>query len=221
MSGKRPVDNKDNPDRRRALGLTPVSRETEERLAILVAELERWQKAKNLVSGATLDEVWTRHIADSLQLLDHAPQARRWLDLGSGGGFPGLVLGIRLSELGGHIDLVESNARKCAFLRQAARLTGAAVTVHAARIEEVMPSFLGKVEVVTARALAPLPLLLDWCKELLRTGVVGVFPKGQHLDAELTAAAKCWKIQASTFPSVTDSAARILVIRDAQKRADS
>jgi 16S rRNA (guanine527-N7)-methyltransferase len=221
MSDKQPVDNKDNPDRRRALGLTPVSRETEERLAILVAELERWQKAKNLVSGATLDEVWTRHIADSLQLLDHAPQARRWLDLGSGGGFPGLVLGIRLAELGGHIDLVESNARKCAFLRQAARLTGAAVTVHAARIEEVMPSFLGKVEVVTARALAPLPLLLDWCKELLRTGVVGVFPKGQHLDAELTAAAKCWKIQASTFPSVTDSAARILVIRDAQKRADS
>lgn len=221
MSGERLVDNRDNPDRRRALGLTPVSRETEERLAVLVAELERWQKAKNLVSGATLDEVWTRHIADSLQLLGHAPQARRWLDLGSGGGFPGLVLGIRLAELGGHIDLVESNARKCAFLRQAARLTGAAVTVHAARIEEVMPRFLGKVEVVTARALAPLPLLLDWCKELLRTGVVGVFPKGQHLDAELTAAAKCWKIQASTFPSVTDSAARILVIRDAQKRADS
>lgn len=221
MSGERLVDNRDNPDRRHALGLTPVSRETEERLAVLVAELERWQKAKNLVSGATLDEVWTRHIADSLQLLGHAPQARRWLDLGSGGGFPGLVLGIRLAELGGHIDLVESNARKCAFLRQAARLTGAAVTVHAARIEEVMPRFLGKVEVVTARALAPLPLLLDWCKELLRTGVVGVFPKGQHLDAELTAAAKCWKIQASTFPSVTDSAARILVIRDAQKRADS
>lgn len=221
MSSRDSVDNRDNPDRRRALGLTPVSRETEERLAILVSELQRWQKAKNLVSGTTLDEVWTRHIADSLQLLEHAPQARRWLDLGSGGGFPGLVLGIRLAELGGHIDLVESNARKCAFLRQAARLTGAAVTIHAARIEEVMPRFLGKIEVVTARALAPLPVLLDWCKELLRTGVVGVFPKGQHLDAELTAAAKCWKIQASTFPSVTDSAARILVIRDAQKRADS
>jgi 16S rRNA (guanine527-N7)-methyltransferase len=217
----RPVDNRENSDRRNALGLTPVSRETEERLAILVAELERWQKAKNLVSNATMDEVWTRHIADSLQLFDLAPEARRWLDLGSGGGFPGLVLGIRLAETGGHIDLVESNARKCAFLRHAARLTGAPVTVHNARIEAVMPQFLGKVEAVTARALAPLPLLLDWCKDLLRTGVIGVFPKGQYLDAELTEASKYWKIQASTFPSVTDSAARILVIRDAQKRAES
>ena len=211
----------DNSDRQRGLSLTPVSRETEERLAVLVAELERWQRAKNLVSTATLDEVWTRHIADSLQLFDHAPEARRWLDLGSGGGFPGLVLGIRLAEVGGHIDLVESNARKCAFLRHAARLTGAAVTVHAARIEDAMPQFLGKVDVVTARALASLPLLLDWCKDLLRTGVIGVFPKGQHLDAELTDASKYWKIQASTFPSVTDSAARILVIRNAQKRTDS
>ena len=211
----------DNSDRQRGLSLTPVSRETEERLAILVAELERWQRAKNLVSTATLDEVWTRHIADSLQLFDHAPEARRWLDLGSGGGFPGLVLGIRLAEVGGHIDLVESNARKCAFLRHAARLTGAAVTVHAARIEDAMPQFLGKVDVVTARALASLPLLLDWCKDLLRTGVIGVFPKGQHLDAELTEASKYWKIQASTFPSVTDSAARILVIRNAQKRTDT
>jgi 16S rRNA (guanine527-N7)-methyltransferase len=153
-------------------------------------------------------------------LLGHAPQARRWLDLGSGGGFPGLVLGVQLAELGGHIDLVESNARKCAFLRHAARLTGSPVTVHNARIEDVVDRFVGKVEAVTARALAPLPLLLDWCKELLRTGVTGVFPKGQHLEAELTAAAKYWKIQATTFPSVTDSAAAILVISGAEKRAD-
>jgi 16S rRNA (guanine527-N7)-methyltransferase len=214
------VDNEDNSDRLHAFHLTPVSRETEERLAILVSELQRWQKAKNLVSGATLDEVWTRHIADSLQLLDRAPDARRWLDLGSGGGFPGLVLGIRLAELGGHIDLVESNARKCAFLRHVARLTGAPVTVHAARIEDVVDGFVGKVDAVTARALAPLPLLLDWCKELLRTGVTGVFPKGQHLDAELTTAAKYWKIQATTFPSLTDSAAAIVVISGAEKRAD-
>ena len=215
------VGSVDNLDRQRGLSLTPVSRETEERLAVLVAELERWQRAKNLVSTATLGEVWTRHIADSLQLFEHAPEARRWLDLGSGGGFPGLVLGIRLAEVGGHIDLVESNARKCAFLRHAARLTGAAVTVHAARIEDAMPQFLDKVDAVTARALAPLPLLLDWCKDLLRTGVIGVFPKGQHLDAELTEASKYWKIQASTFPSVTDSAARILVIRNAQERTDT
>ena len=211
----------DKDDRRRALDLTPVSRETLERLDLLVSELERWQRAKNLVSGTTLSEVWTRHIADSLQLFARAPEARRWLDLGSGGGFPGLVLGICLIETGGRIDLVESNARKCAFLRHVARITGAPVTVHPKRIEEAIPAFTGQVDVVTARALAALPHLLDWCKELLRTGTIGVFPKGQHLDAELTEAAKYWKIQATTFPSVTDSAARILVVHEAQKRTES
>lgn len=211
----------DNDDRRRALRLTPVSRETEERLALLVAELKRWQAAKNLVSGATLADVWTRHIADSLQIFRLAPEAKRWLDLGSGGGFPGLVIGICLAEVdGGQIDLVESNARKCAFLRHAARVTGAPVRVHASRIEDAVPDFVGKVEVVTARALASLPQLLDWCEELLRTGTLGVFPKGQHLDAELTEAARYWKIQATTVPSVTDDAARILMVRSAERRAD-
>jgi 16S rRNA (guanine527-N7)-methyltransferase len=211
----------DKADRARALRLTPVSRETEERLAQLVAELQRWQAAKNLVSSTTLGEVWTRHIADSLQIFNLAPEARRWLDLGSGGGFPGLVIGICLAETGGHIELVESNARKCAFLRHAARLTGAPVTVHAARIEDVVGSFAGKVDVVTARALAPLPLLLGWCNELLRTGTLGLFPKGQHLEQELTEASKYWKIQASTISSVTDEAARILMVRAVEKRADS
>lgn len=211
----------DKSDRARALRLTPVSRETEERLSLLVSELVRWQAAKNLVSSATLAEVWTRHIADSLQIYNLAPDARRWLDLGSGGGFPGLVIGIRLAEGdGGHIDLVESNARKCAFLRHAARVTGAPVTVHAGRIEDVVTDFAGKIDVVTARALAPLPLLLDWCSELLRRGAVGLFPKGQHLEQELTEASKYWKIQASTILSVTDEAARILLVRAAEKRAD-
>ncbi len=188
---------------------------------MLVAELERWQVAKNLVSAATLGDVWTRHISDSLQIFDLAPEARHWLDLGSGGGFPGLVIGIRLAEAGlGRIDLVESNARKCAFLRHAARVTGAPVTVHAARIEDVVADFSGKIDVVTARALAPLPLLLTWCNDLLRTGALGLFPKGQHLEQELTEASKYWKIQASTILSVTDEAARILMVRSAEKRAD-
>ena len=204
----------DKSDRARALRLTPVSRETEERLALLVAELERWQAAKNLVSGATLADVWTRHVADSLQIARLAPDAKTWLDLGSGGGFPGLVIGICLAEFpGGRIHLVESNSRKCAFLRHAARLTGAPVTVHAARIEDVIGDFTGCVDVVTARALAPLPQLLDWCKELF-------FPKGQHLDAELTESSRYWKIQASTVSSVTDGAARILMVQAAEKRAD-
>ncbi len=190
-------------------------------MALLVAELERWQAAKNLVSSTTLGDVWTRHIADSVQIFNLAPQARRWLDLGSGGGFPGLVIGICLAESGaGRIDLVESNARKCAFLRHAARVTGAPVTVHAARIETVVVDFAGKIDVVTARALAPLPQLLTWCNELLRTGALGLFPKGQHLEQELTEASKYWKIQASTISSVTDEAARILMVRAAEKRAD-
>ena len=186
-----------------------------------MAELGRWQSAKNLVSSTTLTEVWTRHIADSLQLFALAPEASRWLDLGSGGGFPGLVVGICLAERpGGHIHLVESNHRKCAFLRHVARMTGAPVTVHAARIDDVIGDFTGQVDVVTARALAPLPQLLDWCKELLRTGALGLFPKGQHLDAELTDSSRYWKIQASTVSSVTDGAARILMVRAAEKRAD-
>ena len=211
----------DKTDRQRALRLTPVSRETEERLATLVAELERWQVAKNLVSSTTLADVWTRHIADSLQLFNLASERERWLDLGSGGGFPGLVIGICLAERGvGQIDLVESNARKCAFLRHAARVTGARVKVHPARIEDVVGNFAGKVDVVTARALAPLTQLLDWCEELLRTGTLGLFPKGQHLDTELTDSARYWKIQATTVSSVTDDAARILMIRSAERRAD-
>ncbi len=211
----------DKNDRQRALSLTPVSRETEERLALLVTELGRWQAAKNLVSSATLAEVWTRHIADSLQIFRLAEGRERWLDLGSGGGFPGLVIGICLAEQGkGQIDLVESNARKCAFLRHAARITGAPVKVHAARIEDVIGDFTGKVDVVTARALASLPQLLDWCEELLRTGTLGLFPKGQHLDAELTDSARYWKIQATTVSSVTDDAARILMVRSAERRAD-
>ena len=185
-----------------------------------MAELARWQAAKNLVSGSTLEQVWTRHIADSLQIFELASERKRWLDLGSGGGFPGLVLGIRLADTGGTIDLVESNARKCAFLRHVARMTGAPVRVHAARIEDVIGRFTGEVDVVTARALAPLPQLLGWCKDLLRTGTLGVFPKGQSLDAELTDSSRYWRIEASTVPSLTEASARILLVRSAEQRTE-
>lgn len=210
----------DNSRKREALRLTPVSRETEQRLDLLVAELRRWQAAKNLVSQATLDEVWHRHIADSLQVFAQAPEARRWLDLGSGGGFPGLVVAACLAGTGGSIDLVESNARKCAFLRHAARVMAAPARVHAARIEDVIDDFEGKVDVVTARALAPLPALLGWTNGLLRTGAIGVFPKGQHLDDELTDSSKYWNIQSSQIASVTDPTARILIVTAAEKRVD-
>jgi 16S rRNA (guanine527-N7)-methyltransferase len=199
-------------DRAVALALTPVSRETGERLDILARELRRWQEVKNLVGPGTLDRVWTRHIADSLQLLDLAPEARTWVDLGSGAGFPGLVLGIAAGERAAmHVELVESNGRKCAFLRHVVRLTGASVTVHQARVEAVIGRFTAA-EIVTARALAPLAQLLAWAEPLLTTGAAGLFPKGREVEAELTEAAKSWRFEADLVPSRTDSDARIVKI---------
>jgi 16S rRNA (guanine527-N7)-methyltransferase len=198
-------------DRAEAAVRAHVSRETGDKLALLAAELRRWQAIKNLVSPATLDEVWSRHIADSLQLADVAAEARTWLDLGSGAGFPGLVIALAIAvRPGAQVHLVESNGRKCAFLRHAARATGAPVKVHEARIEAVAAGFAGKVDVVTARALAPLPQLLAWSQELLKSGAVGVFPKGRDARAELTEAEKSWRFNAELLPSRTDSEARIV-----------
>jgi 16S rRNA (guanine527-N7)-methyltransferase len=210
-------------DRRSALSLTPVSRETEARLAILVAELERWQSAKNLISGATLSHIWSRHVADSLQLLNHVPgNAQHWLDLGSGGGFPGLPLAaVFAGQSGRSMTLVESNGRKCAFLRHAARVMEIKVTIHAARIEQALIGEVPKintVDVVTARALAPLSQLLTWTEKLLTSGTIGLFPKGQDVDQELTEAAKYWKFDVTIHQSLTDSAGRILRVSSLARR---
>jgi 16S rRNA (guanine527-N7)-methyltransferase len=189
-----------------------VSRETFEKLELLERELRRWQAIKNLVGPATLDQIWDRHIADSLQLLDLAPEARTWLDLGSGAGFPGLVLAIAGAERGLKVHLVESNSRKCAFLRHIARLTGSAAIIHEARLEAIIPSFIGKADVVSARALAALTQLLDWTAPVLKTGTIGLFPKGRDAEIELTEARKQWTFEAEILPSLTDSEARILRI---------
>jgi 16S rRNA (guanine527-N7)-methyltransferase len=196
---------------RRAADLN-VSRETFEKLELLERELRRWQAIKNLVGPATLDQVWDRHIADSLQLLDLAPEARTWLDLGSGAGFPGLVLAIAGVERGLKVHLVESNSRKCAFLRHIARLTGSAAIIHEARLEAIIPDFIGKADVVSARALAALTQLLDWTAPVLKTGTIGLFPKGRDAEIELTEARKKWTFEAEILPSLTDSEARILRI---------
>ncbi|WP_134500824.1 16S rRNA (guanine(527)-N(7))-methyltransferase RsmG [Microvirga pakistanensis] len=189
-----------------------VSRETRDKLNILERELRRWQAIKNLVGPATLDRIWDRHIVDSLQLLDLAPEAKTWVDLGSGAGFPGLVLAIAGQERGLKVHLVESNSRKCAFLRQIARLTGASAIVHEARLEVVIPSFVGKADVVSARALAALPQLLEWTEPMLKAGTIGLFPKGRDAESELTEARKRWTFKADILPSRTDSEARILRI---------
>mgnify|MGYP001405697327 CR=1 FL=1 len=190
-----------------------VSRETFEKLSLLESELRRWQAIKNLVGPGTLDQIWERHIVDSLQLLAYAPDtARLWLDLGSGAGFPGLVLAIAGQARGLEVHLVESNSRKCAFLRHVARLTGAKAVIHATRLESVVPSFVGKTDVVSARALASLATLLGWTAPLLKAGTIGLFPKGRDVDAELTEARESWKFAAEVLPSRTDSEARILRI---------
>jgi 16S rRNA (guanine527-N7)-methyltransferase len=189
-----------------------VSRETLERLDVLVAELERWQGIKNLVGPSTLSQAWIRHIADSLQLLEHAAPGARWLDLGSGAGFPGLVVALAGVERGLSVALVESNDRKCAFLRHVARLAGVAVTIHADRLEKIVPTYVGRADVVSARALAPLADLLSWTEPLLKTGTVGLFPKGKEAAAELTEAEKLWRFNTEILASRTDSDARIFRI---------
>lgn len=196
-----------------------VSRETMDRLRILVIELRRWQSIKNLVGPGTLDAVWTRHIADSLQLLALVPDApQAWLDLGSGAGFPGLVIAIAAPP-GSRVHLVESNSRKCAFLRHAARATGASAQVHEGRIEDLVSAFVGQVDIVTARALAPLTQLLAWSEPVLSKGPIGLFLKGREASSELTEAQRSWRFHYEAIPSRTDSQARILRIADLARQS--
>lgn len=200
-------------DKARALALTPVSRETEERLDRYVELLLHWQSKVNLVSPSTLRELWTRHVADSLQLIPLAPQARIWADLGSGGGFPGLPIALA-GEVVTRVHLIESNGKKAAFLREAVRVTGARAVVHQERAEKFGERRAETVHVVTARAVAPLKTLCNQAFPLLRGGAIGLFPKGQDVDVELTHAAKYWRLDASKVPSKTSSAGSIVVIRN-------
>jgi 16S rRNA (guanine527-N7)-methyltransferase len=206
-------------DRARALALFAVSRETADRLDKFVTLLLDWQARMNLIASSAVPGLWMRHIADSLQLLALAPEARRWADLGSGAGFPGLVIACALADSPpAEVHLIESNKKKAAFLREAARITGAPAIVHAERSDDFVKNFYRPLDVVTARALAPLPELLGIAYPLLKRGAKGLFPKGQDVDAELTEAAKCWTIQVSLVPSRTDPKSRVVVIRHAEPK---
>jgi 16S rRNA (guanine527-N7)-methyltransferase len=142
-----------------------------------------------------------------------------WVDLGSGGGFPGLAIACALAETpGARVHLIESNGKKAAFLREAVRLTGAAAIVHHARIEQVLPTIDERVDVISARALAPLADLLALSEPLLKTGAQALFPKGQDVEAELTEAAKYWNIEATLVPSRTDPRGRIVSVQRAERR---
>ena len=206
-------------DRARALAMNPVSRETEQRLDRFVELLLKWQRVSNLIADSSVRHLWTRHIADSLQLLPLMPDARIWVDLGSGAGFPGLVLGCALADTAGaRVHLIESNAKKAAFLREAARVSRAAATVHHGRAEDLVPAWRDPVDVVTARALAPLSILLGLAAPMVKRGAKALLLKGQDVEAELTDATKYWNIEASILPSRTDPRGQIVEVRTAERR---
>lgn len=204
-----------------ALDRANVSRETRHSLNELVGELERWQRAKNLVSQGTMPHVWTRHVLDSWQLLEYAPPKGEWVDLGSGAGFPGLVVAVSRTQAGaGTTHLIESNGRKCAFLRHIGHRLKLDMQVHEGRLEDYLRSWPRVPAVISARALAPLDKLLAWCEHLLRSGALGIFPKGQDVEGELAYASTSWMFDAQLKPSMTDAAGKILLVRmDAQGRA--
>lgn len=191
---------------------TGVSRETLDRLEAYAALLEKWQSRINLVGRSTLGDLWRRHMLDSAQLYPVLPQGARVLvDFGSGAGFPGLVLAI----LGvPEVHLIESDHRKGAFLREAARVTRASVTVHSARIEALTPF---PADVITARALAPVGDLLAYAAPFLAPHTQCLFLKGQNVAGELTEAHKMWTMTVDQCPSLTDPSASILRLTEVRR----
>ncbi len=186
-----------------------VSRETISKLQTYVDLLLTWNKKINLISKSTEVDVWRRHILDSAQLYPLIPQDCLSLtDLGSGAGFPGLVLAI-MGVKG--VRLVESDARKCAFMREASRVTGAGATILNQRAETVAP---GPVDVVTARALASLPELLTLASPFIGPNTTCLFLKGQHIDAELTEAHKMWTLYVDRWPSRSDPTGSVVRVRE-------
>jgi 16S rRNA (guanine527-N7)-methyltransferase len=202
------------------LSLPGVSRETLDGLERYVAELRLWQRRINLISPGTVDEIWHRHILDSAQLPALVPEAGCWVDLGAGAGLPGLVLAILLrGRPGAMVHLVESNGKKAAFLRHVAGLLDLPATVHNQRIEDAV-AILPKADVVTARALASLDTLLRYSSSLLKTGTIGLFPKGRDLDRELTDARLNWHLDLVLLPSLTEADARIVRIDRAIRKTE-
>ncbi len=206
-------------DKAAALALTPVSRETESRLDRYIDLLVEWQAKTNLVAPSTLPTLWTRHVADSLQLLALAPKARTWVDLGSGGGFPGVVLACAMAEHdGAAVHLVERNAKKAAFLREALRVTNAVGTIHLSDIGDYVDSSSAPIDCVTARAVAPLHILLDYVEPLMKRGAKALFLKGQDVESELTEATKYWNINPHLHPSRTGGQGWIVELETIERR---
>ncbi len=196
----------------RRLGLWDAA--DEDALVVLADLLKHWQKTINLVSPPSLNHLWLRHIADSAQIIRMAPTAVCWLDMGSGAGFPGLVAAIlRKGVAGAMTHLVESDQRKCAFLREVSRETHVNCQIHNMRLEVFDVSGALAPDVVSARALAALPVLVGYAEKYLLNGALGLFPKGQHIDAELTKVAIDSRFSFEMRRSVTDDLARIALVK--------
>ncbi|MGQ7794402.1 16S rRNA (guanine(527)-N(7))-methyltransferase RsmG [Faunimonas sp. B44] len=192
------------------------------RLVRFAALLRRWQATHNLVSRSSLDELWSRHIADSVQLVPLAPPFRQWVDIGSGGGFPGLVVAIVLAEQPDHwFTLVEANQKKSAFLRAAIRETGAHAEVASERIETHSARMAGQADVVSARALAPFAELAGLAFPYLSEQGVLLMLKGQEFDHEEREASRHWSYALDVTPSRTDPAGRIVAVRRLRPRTDA
>ena len=193
-----------------------ISRETLDRLKTYAQLLVRWQKAINLVAPSTLSDFWHRHFADSAQLWRYRPpEARVWLDIGSGAGFPGLVLAILGAEAGAtHHILIESDNRKAAFLREVGRETGITVDILGMRIENPQTcAKVSAVDCITARALAPLPRLLEMSAPYFSPSTLGLFLKGRDVAVEIEQAAESWRFAYELKPSVTDRDARVVLLK--------
>ena len=197
-----------------------LSRTALDRLRALEALVARWTARINLVAPSNVPDLWTRHILDSAQLWPLAPGARTWADLGSGGGFPGLVIAALAADTGTpRVTLIESDARKCAFLRTAIRELALPATVLDQRAEATPPQ---QADVVSARALAPLPTLLPLVARHLAPGGTALLPKGQGVQAEIDAAhAQGWRFDAEEIPSATDPSGRILRVADIRHVRDA
>ncbi len=192
--------------------VTNVSRETLEKLKIYAAMLQKWQKAINLVSKTTLPDLWNRHMLDSFQVLKPIKtKSGIWIDLGSGAGFPALVVAMA-SDFDVHV--IESDQRKCLFMREVSRETSTPITVHNSRIEAVEPI---KADVISARALASLKKLLDYAEPFSTEKTEFLFLKGQDVDAELTQAAKCWNMVPTKYKSISSNEGCILKIKDVRR----
>jgi 16S rRNA (guanine527-N7)-methyltransferase len=191
----------------RVSGATPAQVADLERFRQMLGE---WNAVMNLVGPATLPDFWSRHAWDSAQLLKLAPEARSWADLGAGAGLPGLVLAILgKGKLGFHVELVESMAKRCRFLTEVVAALDLPATVHNARAENLDLA----VEIVTARACAPLWRLLGYARPYLQGGATGLFLKGQDVVSEMSEAARYWEYEADVVPSKSDSRGRIVRVK--------